>query len=134
MRLAIDDFGVGRASLLRLREISFDILKVDRAFIRGIAVSARDRTISALAAQVAGELSGTSVAEGVETAAQIAWARRLGYHALQGFRIARPMPAGELAAWHAAWTRHERPNLLAEIAYDPVIELRPRHPANLSDN
>ncbi len=115
MRLAIDDFGVGQASLLRLREINFDILKVDRAFIRSIAVSARDRTISALAAKVAGELSGTSVAEGVETAAQVAWARRLGYNALQGFRIGRPMPAAELPAWYQAWQQTERSRLLAEM-------------------
>ncbi len=115
MRLAIDDFGGGQASLLRLREISFDILKVDRAFIRSIAINARDRTISGLAAKVAAELSGTSVAEGIETAAQAAWARMLGYYALQGFRIARPMPADALPAWHAEWTTTERIRFAREI-------------------
>ncbi len=134
MRLAIDDFGVGQASLLRLRDIRFDILKVDRSFIRSIAVSARDRTISALAAQVAGELSGTSVAEGVETAAQVAWARQLGYHALQGFRIARPMPASAVPEWRARWAAVERRRLLEEMAGLGENGLRPWHATYLSDN
>jgi diguanylate cyclase (GGDEF)-like protein len=116
IRLAIDDFGGGEASLLRLREITFDVLKVDRAFIRDIADSPRDRTISGLAAKVAGELSSTSVAEGVETAAQLAWARRLGYRALQGFGIARPMPADDLVSWTREWRRAGRAALLADIA------------------
>lgn len=115
VRLAIDDFGGGQASLLRLREITFDVLKVDRALIRDLEQSPRDRTISALAAKVAGELSGRSVAEGLETAAQIAWAQRLGYHALQGFRIARPMPAAELANWLRVWRADGRPTLQTEI-------------------
>lgn len=134
MRLAIDDFGGGQASLLRLREVSFDILKVDRAFVRSIAVSARDRTISGLAAKVAAELSGTSVAEGIETADQAAWARRLGYHALQGFRIARPMPASDLADWHARWTSGERRRLQSEIQATAVADLRPSGPHGLSHN
>jgi EAL domain-containing protein (putative c-di-GMP-specific phosphodiesterase class I) len=134
MRLAIDDFGGGRASLLRLREISFDILKVDRAFIRSIAISARDRTISGLAAQVAAELSGVSVAEGIETAAQAAWARPLGYCALQGFRIARPMPADELARWYEAWTGGERVRLLTEMDAHDTDRLGPSCPPGLSHN
>lgn len=134
MRLAIDDFGGGQASLLRLREISFDILKVDRAFVRSITVSARDRTISGLAAKVAAELSGTSVAEGIETAGQAAWARTLGYDALQGFRIARPMPPSALAGWHRRWTTSERGRLQAEIDAAATTASRRSRPHGLSPN
>ncbi|MEO1090731.1 MAG: EAL domain-containing protein [Pseudomonadota bacterium] len=118
--LAIDDFGVGQASLLRLREISFDVLKVDRAFLGNVAGSERDRAISALAAKIGTELAATSVAEGVETSAQAAWACRLGYHVLQGFRMARPMPATALAAWHQHWKASERKALRAEMALEPT--------------
>ncbi len=128
VRLAIDDFGGGQASLLRRREISFDVLKVDRAFIRSIAISARDRTISGLAAQAAAELSGTGIAEGIETAAQATWARQLGSYALQGFRIARTMPADALAVWYDAWTGGERVQLMAEMAAHDAERLGPSPP------
>jgi EAL domain-containing protein (putative c-di-GMP-specific phosphodiesterase class I) len=107
---------------------------VDRAFIRSIAVSARDRTISGLAAKVAAELSGTSVAEGIETAAQAAWARALGYYALQGFRIARPMPAAALTDWHGRWQRSERARLLAEMDAHALRDLPPSSLHGLSHN
>lgn len=92
--IAIDDFGTGRASIEYLRELPFDMLKIDRLYISGLG---RDRTDTALTTAMVAlgrSLGLTVVAEGVETSAQREAVRTLGCHVAQGYLLARPMSAG----------------------------------------
>jgi diguanylate cyclase (GGDEF)-like protein/PAS domain S-box-containing protein len=97
--LALDDFGTGTSSLTHLRRFPIQRLKVDRSFVMGIPDDPQDASLTAAIIAMAHGLGIRVVAEGVETEAQ---ARFLSAHAcdeLQGFGIARPMPAEEMDAW-----------------------------------
>jgi EAL domain-containing protein (putative c-di-GMP-specific phosphodiesterase class I) len=95
LRVAVDDFGAGHSSLGRLRELPLDLLKVDRAFLA--APDARGEAILRAVVALAEGLGVPTVAEGVETAEQLAEAADLGCALAQGFHIGRPVPADELA-------------------------------------
>ena len=94
--IAIDDFGTGYASLSHLRKFPASLLKVDRSFIATVADDPRTRAIVAAIVDMAHALGLESVAEGIETAEQLAVVRELGCDLGQGYLFARPLPAGEL--------------------------------------
>jgi diguanylate cyclase (GGDEF)-like protein len=100
---AIDDFGTGFSSLAQLVNIPAGVIKIDRSLVTG-AAHRGSQAAAAIAAVVGlGQACGMrSLAEGVETAEQLALARELGCTFGQGFHIARPMPAEEFARWVAA--------------------------------
>ncbi|QLF94202.1 EAL domain-containing protein [Pseudomonas sp. ABC1] len=89
--IAMDDFGTGFSSLLRLRRLAFDRLKIDRSFVRSLP-AASDQAIVQAALAIAASLELEVVAEGVETAEQLEYLRRCGCTYGQGFWFARPMP------------------------------------------
>ncbi|EFH09664.1 putative bifunctional diguanylate cyclase/phosphodiesterase, partial [Teichococcus cervicalis] len=95
VRVALDDFGTGYSSLAYLQRLPFDVLKIDRAFVRDLTApehgSAR---IVETILRLAHGLGAKVVAEGVETPEQLAALRRLGCDAVQGFLLGRPMAAG----------------------------------------
>jgi diguanylate cyclase (GGDEF)-like protein/PAS domain S-box-containing protein len=97
VKVAVDDFGTGYSSLSYLRRLPLDILKVDRAFVRGLGRDDHDTAIVEAVVQLAHRLGLRVVAEGVETAGQLANLRRIGCDQAQGFYLARPMP---LDAFH----------------------------------
>jgi diguanylate cyclase (GGDEF)-like protein len=92
VRLAIDDFGTGYSSLDHLRRFPIEQLKIDRSFIAGLGGDPEDEAIVGLIIGLAGTLRLGVVAEGVETAEQLAILRRLGCDAVQGFHVGRPLP------------------------------------------
>lgn len=96
MEVAIDDFGTGYSSLSCLRNCSFDILKIDRAFIRDLATSLEARAILAMIVKLANTLGMHTIAEGVETAEQLAIVKEEGCGAVQGFFFSPAKPAGEV--------------------------------------
>ena len=96
VRLAIDDFGTGYSSLSYLRLLPVDSLKVDAAFVKGLGRRRDDKAIVAAVIQMAHALGMGVVAEGVESERQVSELRNLGCDLAQGFRFARPTPAGEL--------------------------------------
>jgi len=101
-RLSIDDFGTGHSSLTQLRNIPFDELKIDQSFVHG---ATRDETALAMyyVSMALGEQLGMEVvAEGVEDSEDWELVQRTGCDLAQGYFIARPMPAAELAGWVAA--------------------------------
>ncbi|RBY87986.1 GGDEF domain-containing protein [Blastococcus sp. TF02A-30] len=100
VELAIDDFGTGYSSLAYLRHLPVDCLKVDRSFVAELAEGHVE--IAATVIALARNLHLSTVAEGVETAAQAAALRELGATYLQGFSLAEPMTGGHTAAWFAA--------------------------------
>jgi diguanylate cyclase (GGDEF)-like protein/PAS domain S-box-containing protein len=93
VRLAIDDFGAGASSLASLRELSADVLKLDRSFLSPLGGS-DDETIVAALAALGHRLGMRVTAEGIETAEQLAAVRRAGCDSGQGYLLARPAPAG----------------------------------------
>ncbi len=97
--LSIDDFGIGYSSFEQLGRIPFTELKLDRSFVARGTRDAAARAILESSMAMATKLSLRTVAEGVETAQELALVRQLGCDALQGFLIAQPMPADELIAW-----------------------------------
>jgi EAL domain-containing protein (putative c-di-GMP-specific phosphodiesterase class I)/FixJ family two-component response regulator len=107
-RLSIDDFGTGHSSLSQLQDIAFDELKIDRSFVHG---AWRDATVRAMYYTSLGlgmHLGMQVVAEGVEDREDWEFVRDTGCELAQGYFIARPMPAAELAGWIASWPEKAR--------------------------
>jgi diguanylate cyclase (GGDEF)-like protein/PAS domain S-box-containing protein len=98
VRLAIDDFGTGYASLAYLGQFPVDILKIDRTFIDQIDRRRDSRALARAIVELGRSLKLTTVAEGVETAAQADLLERFGCDHAQGFYFARPLPAASLTA------------------------------------
>ena len=94
--LAIDDFGTGYSSLAQLRRLTLDTLKIDRSFITGIADSRDAAAIVTSIIAMAHAVDLTVVAEGVETAEELALLRELGCDQAQGYHLGRPLAAAEL--------------------------------------
>jgi len=97
VRLAIDDFGTGYSSLSYLRQFPIDTLKVDQSFIHEINADTDEATIISAVINMGCRLKHRVIAEGVETAEQLAFLRAHGCDEGQGYYFARPMPAGETA-------------------------------------
>lgn len=101
VRVGIDDFGTGYASMAYLRSLPVDFIKIDRAFVTDIADSPQDRAIVRALLDLATALDLDTVAEGIETPAQLDVLRELGCRLGQGFLIGRPQSAtavGDLVA------------------------------------
>jgi EAL domain-containing protein (putative c-di-GMP-specific phosphodiesterase class I) len=96
VQLAIDDFGTGYSSLTYLQRFPVTVLKIDQSFVRGLGREASDEAnVESVIHQAHGH-GLRVVAEGVESADQLAALHRLGCFVAQGFYLARPLPAEEL--------------------------------------
>lgn len=101
--LSIDDFGTGHSSLVQLRDIPFDQLKIDRSFVHGAGTNPTIRAIYDASLGLARQLSMEVVAEGVEDRDDWDFLQRTECHLAQGYFIAKPMPAADLPNWIEAW-------------------------------
>jgi EAL domain-containing protein (putative c-di-GMP-specific phosphodiesterase class I) len=95
VRLAIDDFGTGHSSLAYLKQFPVHEVKVDRAFVQGVAESPVDSAIVRAIIDLANALGLSAIAEGVENADQAAELKTLGCQVGQGFYFSKPLRAGE---------------------------------------
>ncbi|MCB1914998.1 MAG: EAL domain-containing protein [Rhodocyclaceae bacterium] len=99
VRLAIDDIGTGYSSLVNLKRLSVDVLKIDKSFIRDLEDDPDDAAITRAIIQLGTSLDLTVVAEGVEKPGQESFLRRQGCHQAQGYLYAAALPPEELAVW-----------------------------------
>jgi diguanylate cyclase (GGDEF)-like protein/PAS domain S-box-containing protein len=97
VQIALDDFGSGYSSLMHLRSLPLDTIKIDKSFVRGILDRPEDRAIVAAILSLARETGMSVIGEGVESEAIHAELVGLGCELAQGFLYDRPKPADELA-------------------------------------
>lgn len=98
VRVALDDFGTGFSNLGHLHKLAFDTVKLDQGFVRQMLQSPRCHAIvQAIVAMIAA-LDADMVAEGVETAEQLAALREMGCRYAQGWLIGRPQTADDMLA------------------------------------
>jgi EAL domain-containing protein (putative c-di-GMP-specific phosphodiesterase class I) len=102
VRLAIDDFGTGYSSLSYLQRFPVAVLKIDKSFTDGIGRSAHDAAIVRTIVALAGTLSLSAIAEGVEDGDQHEALVQVGCEFGQGYHFARPVGAAEIEAFMSA--------------------------------
>jgi len=96
IQIAVDDFGTGYSSLSYLHRLPIDTLKIDRSFVEKIADAAGTRPIVETIMSLARSLGMRTVAEGVETQAQLEIIRELDCDLMQGFLFSRPIAGSEV--------------------------------------
>ena len=109
VRIAMDDFGTGYSSLSQLHSFPFDKIKIDRSFVtdRGGNVESQNAIIRAITA-LGVSLGMSTIAEGVETADQLARIRAGGCGSVQGYLFSRPVPIDQVGPLIAAFDRERQ--------------------------
>jgi EAL domain-containing protein (putative c-di-GMP-specific phosphodiesterase class I) len=95
--LAIDDFGTGYSSFSYLRQFQISKLKIDRVFIRDVAVKPDDAAITTAIISMAKSLNLKVIAEGVENEAQMSFLRAQQCDEIQGYYFSKPLAIDEVA-------------------------------------
>ena len=116
VQLSVDDFGTGYSSLAYLQRLPVDEVKIDKSFVRDLAVAAGDGAIVRAIVDLGHNLGLRVVAEGVEDARSMTVLRDMGCDTAQGYLVSRPLPPDRLLTW------------LSTSAGAPVVP-GPRQPA-----
>jgi EAL domain-containing protein (putative c-di-GMP-specific phosphodiesterase class I) len=100
VQVAVDDFGTGYSSLSSLRKLEVDTLKIDQSFVRGITTTPDDTTIVSAIISMGRSLNLRVIAEGVESAEDLAFLKSQNCDEAQGFYFSRPVAAAQFAQLH----------------------------------
>ncbi|MCG8093187.1 MAG: PAS domain S-box protein [Candidatus Thiodiazotropha endolucinida] len=106
LRFSLDDFGTGYSSLTYFHRLPIDILKIDQNFVRQMLNEVSDLDIVEGVLRLAGALQRPVVAEGVESIEIGLMLLQMGCCYAQGYGIARPMPADQIAGWLNQWQQN----------------------------
>ncbi|MDO8990294.1 MAG: EAL domain-containing protein [Sideroxyarcus sp.] len=104
IRMSIDDFGTGYSSLSYLKKFKVYKLKIDQSFVRDISTDPEDKAIVCTVINIAKTLGLKTIAEGVETAGQLAFLREQGCDEVQGYFYSKPLSAEQFEAFVRART------------------------------
>lgn len=115
---SLDDFGTGYSSLSYLKRIPVQTLKIDQSFVRDMLDDADDRALVESIIHIASLFKLSVIAEGVETQDQGVLLLRLGCDVVQGYGIARPMPAEHVFAWASAFAPDSQWCLWADVKWE----------------
>jgi EAL domain-containing protein (putative c-di-GMP-specific phosphodiesterase class I) len=99
LKLSIDDYGTGQASLAYLKTLPVNELKIDRAFVTDIAQSRKNAAIVRSTILLCHELGLSVVAEGAETTTEVEWLHQNGCDMVQGYIVSKPMPRDRFVEW-----------------------------------
>ena len=134
IRFSLDDFGTGYSTLTYLKRLPAAQLKIDRSFVSGMLEDPEDLAILEGVLGLSAAFRRTVIAEGVETLEHGEMLLRLGCEVAQGYYIARPMPAADVAAWKRKWRppaawrerapvcHHDLPLLFAAVEHRAWVE------------
>ncbi len=103
LKLSIDDYGTGQASLAYLKILPVNELKIDRVFVTSVSELPKNAAIVRSTILLCHELGLTVVAEGAETQEELSWLEDNHCDIVQGYGIAKPMPVDEFIPWVAAF-------------------------------
>ena len=115
VRVAIDDFGTGYSSLSYLQQMPFDVIKIDKSFVRRIGDSIMSDRICRTIIRMAEELEQKSIAEGVETVGQLDFLRENGCHYVQGYHYSHALSQSEFIEFVAKQDFHTQRRKALEI-------------------
>ena len=99
IRISLDDYGTGYATLTHISQLPVSELKIDRSFVTDLMTNTRNYAIVLSTVEMGHRLGMTIVAEGVETVAELDAVRESGCDEVQGFYFSRPMAARLVQSW-----------------------------------
>jgi EAL domain-containing protein (putative c-di-GMP-specific phosphodiesterase class I) len=99
VRVAVDDFGTGYASLRYVKHFPMDTIKIDKEFVRGLPLNTENAAITNAIVSLAHSLNLAVIAEGIEYEAEAEFLRDLRCTVIQGFLYGRPMSPERFAEW-----------------------------------
>jgi EAL domain-containing protein (putative c-di-GMP-specific phosphodiesterase class I) len=105
-KVSIDDFGTGYSSMTYLKKFAVDKLKIDQSFVRGVESSTNDQAIVRATVQMAHGLGMITIAEGVETQAEMDFLRSCGCDEMQGYLFSRPLDEVDFEAFVCRQLNH----------------------------
>jgi diguanylate cyclase (GGDEF)-like protein len=108
IKISVDDFGTGHASMARIRNLPVDELKIDKAFVAELPDNRKDVAIVRAIIELAHSLDIEVLAEGVESRPAMRWLANMGCERAQGFLISRPMPAETFSQWVEHYSGEDR--------------------------
>jgi diguanylate cyclase (GGDEF)-like protein/PAS domain S-box-containing protein len=99
MRVAVDDFGTGAAGLSHLRDVPFNVIKIDKSYVDALRQSDEAKRLVQGVIDLAHTMGAKTVAEGIEEPGELELLRSLGCDLGQGFYLGRPMEPAQLEVW-----------------------------------
>lgn len=102
IRFSLDHFGTGYASLIHLRQLPIDTIKIDRALTHNMMNNPIDLALITAVIQLSQELNQQVIAQGAQTNKHLRLLKNLNCHTAQGDGIAKPMPANQVSNWLSA--------------------------------